>query len=196
MEAKELILKTSVQLAAEGGVKELTIDKVAVKAGMSKGGVFYHYKTKDDLLLGMVNYIIDQFESESQRLVEQGMDCARASIHASFTDSIDQKERIMAMIATVAHDHTIMAKTRERYQDWIDHIQSSGCTRDIALLIVTAIDGFFVSSAFGMSSDPQAERIILRDRLLRLLEEDENYWYVQAFRVAIAKMEAEELVLA
>lgn len=196
MEAKELILKTSVELAAEGGVKELTIDKVASKAGMSKGGVFYHYKTKDDLLYGMVNYIIDQFESESHRLVDQGMDCARASVLGAFTDSIDQKERIMAMIATMAHDPSIMAKTKYRYQEWIDQIQLSGCTRDTALLIVTAIDGFFISTAFGMSSDPQGERPILRDRLLSLLDADENYWYVQAFRSALAKLESEELVLA
>lgn len=47
LEAADIVLR-------RGGARALTIDAVAVEAGLSKGGVLHHYASKDALILALV----------------------------------------------------------------------------------------------------------------------------------------------
>jgi AcrR family transcriptional regulator len=196
-ETKINILDTAIQVSVQEGIKGLTIDNVAKAAGMSKGGVFYHYKSKEELLEAMVNHIIDQFESESCKLQESGMDPLTATIESSLSGSPDQHNRICAMVAAVAHDRTIPSRTSCRFEDWIMELQAAGVARGTALLVAHAIDGFFIASAFEMSLDINRDREALKARLLQVVAEDERYWYIQAFKHAVREAENQpELVIA
>ena len=46
----EIILEAAAAVLLKGGVRGLTIDAVAVEAGLSKGGVLHHYASKDALV--------------------------------------------------------------------------------------------------------------------------------------------------
>ncbi len=48
----------------EEGVEKLTLEAVAKKAGISKGGLLYHFPTKDELILGMVEQLSSNFVAE------------------------------------------------------------------------------------------------------------------------------------
>jgi AcrR family transcriptional regulator len=190
-ETKIKILDTAIQVSVADGIKGLTIDNVAKAAHMSKGGVFYHFKSKEELLEAMVNHIIDQFEQEAMALQEQGMDPLTATIESSLSGSPDQHNRICAMVAAVAHDRTIPSRTSWRFEDWITELQQAGVNRGTALLVTHAIDGFFITSAFEMCDDIERDRIELKRRLLQVVQEDVQYWYVQAFRHAVKMVESE-----
>lgn len=196
IDVRTKILDTAIKVAVDSGIKGLTIDNVAATAGMSKGGVFYHFKSKEELLEAMVNHIIDQFEAECEKLQQSGMDPLMASIESAFTASTEQKNRICAMVAAVAHDRTIPSRTNLRFEEWINELQSSGCSRGTALLVVHAIDGYYMSNAFEMVQNIDRDREILKERLLEIVRADMDYWYVQAFRHAVKMAEAEELVNA
>jgi AcrR family transcriptional regulator len=190
-DARFKILETAVKVSVDQGIKGLTIDNVAAAAGMSKGGVFYHFKSKDELLESMVHHIIDQFEAECQKLCEAGMDTVTATIESSFSDTPDQHNRICAMVAAVAHDRTILSRASCRFEDWILEMQHAGCSRGTALLVAHTIDGFFIASAFDMSQNLAEDRVVLKARLIEVVRSDEQYWYIQAFRNAVRKTESE-----
>lgn len=50
--SRERILEAATTIAVEDGPKQLTLDNVAKKCGMSKGGLIHHFPNKDALLTG------------------------------------------------------------------------------------------------------------------------------------------------
>ncbi|MCL4694718.1 MAG: TetR/AcrR family transcriptional regulator, partial [Candidatus Hydrogenedentes bacterium] len=49
----DLLLDSAEAVVVEGGPSRLTLDAVAEKAGVSKGGLLYHFPTKDALVEAM-----------------------------------------------------------------------------------------------------------------------------------------------
>ena len=46
------------------GAQALTLDAVAAEAGVSKGGLLYHFKTKRELLDAMLEGWLEEFAAE------------------------------------------------------------------------------------------------------------------------------------
>ena len=60
---RERILEAADTIARERGVANLTLDLVAEQAAVSKGGLLYHFTTKEALLAGMVERSLDRYRS-------------------------------------------------------------------------------------------------------------------------------------
>lgn len=54
LQTRQHILVVASGLALQGGPQTLTIDGVAREAKMSKGGVLYHFRSKEELIKGMM----------------------------------------------------------------------------------------------------------------------------------------------
>lgn len=52
---RDRILDALETLLLERGATQMTLDNVAAAAGVSKGGLLYHFKSKDALLVGLVH---------------------------------------------------------------------------------------------------------------------------------------------
>ncbi len=52
---RDRLLDSAEQLVATIGGANLTLEAVAEKAGVSKGGLLYHYRSKEALLLALVH---------------------------------------------------------------------------------------------------------------------------------------------
>src|SRR5664279_3356208 len=61
---KRRILDAAEQVVLRDGVGHLTLEAAAHEAGLSKGGVLYHFPTRDALVAAMVTRIIEQFEDD------------------------------------------------------------------------------------------------------------------------------------
>lgn len=57
-ERKRQILTAALQVATQMGLEKVTGRRVAAEAGLSSGLIFFHYKTKDDLLLALLDELI------------------------------------------------------------------------------------------------------------------------------------------
>src|SRR5687768_13642438 len=55
---KELILDAADQLLARYGYKKMTIDDLAREAGIGKGTVYLHFRSKEDVVLSHVDRIV------------------------------------------------------------------------------------------------------------------------------------------
>jgi len=60
--ARDRILEAADQLVAAQGASNLTLDAVAQAAGLSKGGLLYHFPSKDALLMGMLDRHCEQMD--------------------------------------------------------------------------------------------------------------------------------------
>lgn len=60
--AREKILEAAYRVVQQHGAAHLTLENVAWEAGVSKGGLLYHFRSKDDLIRGMVEEHVRQEE--------------------------------------------------------------------------------------------------------------------------------------
>lgn len=63
-EAKRRIIDAAMEVIAERGCDQLTFDHVAEKIGVTKGAVYWYFKTKDELITA----VMKKFQSEFERI--------------------------------------------------------------------------------------------------------------------------------
>jgi len=64
---RQKILDGAIQVAIGDGILAITLDAVARQAGMSKGGLIHHFRTKDDLISAM----LEHSRAQTLRTMEQ-----------------------------------------------------------------------------------------------------------------------------
>lgn len=58
---KESIFEAAVHCFNESGYYETTIDTIAAKAHISKGGIYYHFRSKKELFLELFRYRVNKY---------------------------------------------------------------------------------------------------------------------------------------
>ncbi|QGN07235.1 TetR/AcrR family transcriptional regulator [Halorhabdus sp. CBA1104] len=61
--AEEEIMEATYRALGEHGYAELSISRIAAELDKSKAALYYHYDTKDDLLVAFLQFAIDRFET-------------------------------------------------------------------------------------------------------------------------------------
>lgn len=84
------LLDHAARLAVEQGVSALTVQAVAVAAGVTKGGLFHHFANKQALLEAMFMDVLEIFDRQIDDLIRQdemAYGCfSRAYVNACFMD--------------------------------------------------------------------------------------------------------------
>ncbi len=142
------------------GPQALTLDAVAAQAGVSKGGLLYHFKSKRELLDGLVDRWMDDFQRDID--AESG-NFARRYVAAN--DGAHAEE--VGMLAALVADPQVLAAVRDRHETWQDRVASEGGDPVDATVARLAADGLWLADLLG-TAPPRGE---LRERVLaRLLE--------------------------
>lgn len=64
--SRRAIMSAALNLFAKNGFSATTTDEIAKKARVSKGLIFSHFPTKEDILLAMIDNIVDQLMPPSE----------------------------------------------------------------------------------------------------------------------------------
>lgn len=103
---QEELLRVAYRLMATKGMHRMTLQDVADAAGMSKANVVYHYKTKEDLVLMSMQWVLERVAA---RVVEAtasavGRDAKiRAMIDAIFLDPKRNRAFYIVYAELIAH---------------------------------------------------------------------------------------------
>ena len=103
---QEELLRVAYRLMATKGMHRMTLQDVADAAGMSKANVVYHYKTKEDLVLRAMQWVLGRV---TVRIVEAtasatGRDAKiRAMIDAIFVDPQRNRNFYIVYAELIAH---------------------------------------------------------------------------------------------
>jgi AcrR family transcriptional regulator len=142
------------------GPQALTLDAVAAQAGVSKGGLLYHFKSKRELLDALVARWMDEFERD--------MDAADGNFAERYVRASDgAKAEEAGLLAALVADPQVLATVRERHVAWQDRVVTDGGDAIDATVARLAADGLWLADLLGMAP-PQG---VLREQVLaRLLE--------------------------
>jgi AcrR family transcriptional regulator len=165
---REALLQAASQVVMDKGIESLTLNAVAQQAGVSKGGLLYHFPNKDALIGGLVEKLIQDFEAVLQ--TEFNQDDAlgapgqwlRAYIRATLRFS-KQTLALIARLTSIAADSPHLFAAAEVYsQRWQQRIEASGIEPTKATIILLATDGLWLSEAFqvGTLDEPALTQVV------------------------------------
>jgi len=165
--ARDRVIDAAIAIAARDGVPALTLDAVAGEAGVSKGGLLYHFASKEALLAGLVKAALADWTDEVERAVEADPQpegrAARAYVQAACAPE-DDPSRELALLAAAALDPRSAQAWREAVRTWT---ADDGVDLDL-LVARLAADGLWLARALGLY-DLDADRVAaVNERLAEL----------------------------
>lgn len=169
---RQEILKSASVVVHREGAANLTLAAVAKEAGISKGGLLYHFPNKDSLIQAMVTELMDQFAQSLQRRVEEdpnpcGKWC-RAYAEEIFTHFGELVEESAGLLAAISIDQEKLKPIQKRYATWMKYMEQDGTDHIASAIIRLAADGLRFNALFGMPTVRGEEREKVMEALLRL----------------------------
>lgn len=184
---REEILQAAGAVLVEWGVEKLTLDAVAERAGVSKGGLLYHFRSKDALLLAMVERLMALSDASIEAELERGGESEgtpgrylRAYVRSCISEdgslSEDDQETMavgIVLLGAVTRQPRLLQAMSALDKRWQQRIDNDGLDRNVALVLRTAADGFWMSMLLGFESgfESPAQRVAIRRTLLRMIDE-------------------------
>ncbi len=173
-DARIRILDAAEAIVRARGVAGLTLDGTARQAGVSKGGLLYHFATKeallDALLKRLAAFIQEDFEAGVAAEPEGPGRVARAMLTWIFGLPIHENnercDRAAAVfLAAFHHDPTLLDPVRAQLARIREAVAQDGLKPGHGMAIMAAGDGLFMARIFGLYSLTEAERRDIRAAL-------------------------------
>ncbi|MEU8382590.1 TetR/AcrR family transcriptional regulator [Streptosporangium sp. NPDC048865] len=164
---REELLDAAEDLLCDQGSQALTLATVAERAGCSKGGLLYHFGTKEALIKGMVERLIEEFD---ELVAAQGHDTyTKNYLAATFAAVRSGRLRRWAVVTGASGNLYLLAPLRVAMARWHREGLDSEPDPEAAQIVRLACEGLWDVA----SHDPDlydAERSeALKRRLLALL---------------------------
>jgi AcrR family transcriptional regulator len=178
---RDLILEAAVEVIRTHGITGVTFESVAETAGITKGGLVYHFPSKEDLLNAIHEQRAAQWEA---RMIEVlGVEPEEASVDqrvaAYVKVAIDRATgpELLLMLEASAHPG-LDRPWREVAQRWLPDpatIAPDDPASLTRLLAVIASDGLWVSDSLGSLTLPTELRAALIGLMLDLLAASQEH---------------------
>src|SRR5690349_11490099 len=122
MKTRDAVLKAAAQIIVRLGISAFTIDAVAQEAGVTKGGVLHHFPTKEALIDGLIDQVIEDFRLRlAGELATEAEDqpgrWLRAYIRTVFSVPHGDTNLMPALAAAVAADHRTLERIRRSFEE-------------------------------------------------------------------------------
>jgi len=174
--ARDRILEAADQLVAAQGASNLTLDAVAQAAGLSKGGLLYHFPSKDALLMGMLDRHCEQMD---QRCAEVHAGLAeddfaghlKAHVLGLLRWTTVRPEVGAAMFAAAANNPSLLETIRKRYADDVARMAEHPNAFARGAVVMLATDGLLMGEVWKLTPFTPEQREQIVAELLRLADE-------------------------
>ena len=150
----------------------MTLESAAKEAGVSKGGLLYHFPSKDALIQGMVEQMADEYtariwdEYEKDDFGTNQGRWLRALIKATFTST--HLELGAGLMAAVLLNPELLEPNRQSYETRQTLIEQDGIDPLLANIIRLAVDGLWFSELLAFAPPREPLRAQIMERLLSL----------------------------
>jgi AcrR family transcriptional regulator len=166
-ETRDRLLDAAARLLLRDPSK-LTLDAVAEEAGVSKGGLLYHFSSKAQLL----DAVVDRWEASFQDQIDAAADPApggwtRAYADVSAKDGEDPHAREIdsGILAVLALQPERLEAVRARYEGWQKRVAADGIDPVDATIVRLASDGLWFSELLGLGPPTGELRAQVLERL-------------------------------
>ena len=169
---KRVVLDAAAKVVQHTGAGHLTIEGVAREAGLSKGGVLYHFPNKKALLEGMLQSLIDGIDARAHEDADrEEPNILRALVRAESTQSDAERAMSRAILAAAAEDPELLAPARRYFTDVYAQLRSTAVDLDSASVVFLALQGLVFMHMLDLSPLSAAETASAQAAMDRLAAE-------------------------
>lgn len=164
---RDELLDAAEDLLCDQGSAALTLAAVADRAGVSKGGLLYHFNSKEALIKGMVERLIGEFDE--LLATQPGETYTERYVGATLTAVREGRLRRWAVVTSASGNIYLLAPLREAMARW--HREGLADEPDpVASQIVRlACEGIWDVASHDPELNSDADYEALEKRLLGLL---------------------------
>lgn len=163
---RERIVREACALVLEEGATNLTLDAVAARASVSKGGLLYHFPSRRHLVEAMVQHLLQLFD---ERL---GGEEAFLTAYVNGATDRHGPERAYgpALLAAASEDPQHLDPLAAAMKQWLGRLMK-GADPTMAMVVQLAADGLWYNELLGVSPLSGKRRQAVVRRLLELAAE-------------------------
>lgn len=176
MSKKIELLEAASKVIQAKGVSQFTLEAVALEANVSKGGLLYHYPSKEALIKAMNIRVIHQFKKLIEKEISSGYSYHEAYLLATLTSLKDSRNLNIntVLLAAITNDRDIIDLWKEEFKDIQKKLTKEKYKPEYSLLIQATCDGIWYSKLFNITYSEIDEEERLINYLLELLRKDQS----------------------
>lgn len=157
-DTRERILDTAEARLLASGPAGLVLDAIAADAGVSKGGLLYHFASKEALVAGLCQRMLARFDAQLGGSHAPDDDRRGARTRAYLASTVtpegkpaDGSARLMAgILATLGTDSAHLEEVRRHFSQWQEALEHDGLDETTATIVRLAADGLWLSALLGL----------------------------------------------
>ena len=175
-DSRESILQAAEEIVARRGPAHLTLETAANEAKVSKGGLFYHFRSKEALLEAMIRRSMHLLETEHAKVAESLTGERNGKLKANIIGTLrhleGQRPVLTAVVAAIANDPKLVEPMRESFRNDFQALCKELNLRmeDIAILFL-ASQGLLLMELLGLSFLTPSQIRKVTQRMLQMVEE-------------------------
>jgi AcrR family transcriptional regulator len=176
--SREKVLDAAERIVQQQGAGNLTYDQLVKESGVTRGGITYHFPTKDALLKALMQRDMQQWEAMEQQLRPRLKNAKAAGLIGSLramTSTSDDKRRFVAgMLSAVTHDPDLLEPVRQMHAERFSGMRGTPSEIDCLILELAAAGLFWQDITRCHEISPQ-----LRSKVVARLEALAKQWSVE-----------------
>ncbi|MEK4741194.1 MULTISPECIES: TetR/AcrR family transcriptional regulator [unclassified Bacillus (in: firmicutes)] len=166
---RQKILAAASQIVQFKGVAKLTLEAVAKEAGVSKGGLLYHFSNKEALIEGMILKETKEYEVAINNKVTEDKEkkgrWVRSFVEERLSNERRTEELCSSLIAALMLNPRLLEPLQQSFQQLQTKIENDEIDSVCATIIRLAADGLWYSEYLGIGRlNPE-----LREKVIQAL---------------------------
>ncbi|MER8388986.1 TetR family transcriptional regulator [Mesorhizobium sp. M1380] len=171
--SREKILAAAAAVARETGPGSLSLDAVASRAGVSKGGLLYNFPTKAKLMQALVEDYLSAFQQALEAARTNGVSGESplaAYIRLSAEHAEESKPSASWIFSAIAEDPDFLTPIKSFRRQLFQQLKVETPNLRALLVCYLAIEGLRSMNLFGSDILSAEERRLLISTLLEIAE--------------------------
>ncbi len=167
-------MEAAMEVAAQSGASHVSLDAVARKAGISKGGLLYHFPKKSDLMRALVEHHLAGIDEATRKAAGNSTTpngVARALIDG-YLDKLHiycAAPRPTGIFAALAESPDLLEPVRACQTRIVERIRSSATDPALSLIAFLVVEGLKALDLFEAEPLTVEERETVLDALVERL---------------------------
>ncbi len=169
--ASPRILAAARAIAARDGVAHISFEAVAHEAGLSKGGVLYHFPTKRDLMAALLKEMLAEHDALEAGLPQDARHrtLRRHLASLSTLDTADS-DLSMSILAVAAAEPDLLDPLRRALEADLARIEAEAADANLCRLIFFALQGLRFHALLSLPGGEPAVRRQLGETVTEMIE--------------------------
>ena len=167
----EKVLDATETLVARQGIGSLTMDAVAAEAGVSKGAVLHHFRSKDALVEAMASRKLLALQSEmarqKARLSPDDPYALAGMARQAMAQYNDERAFPRAILVAAVENSNALGLFREMVSGKLAEVEREAEGRDLDPLLLFSVLGLLLTKSLGLLDLPPEKAEAYLETVLR-----------------------------